>query len=101
MNISKKYVNSIKLFISTNEILTDTEYKLNDIEWFDNHAVIWLNRNFLLLNELNNGINFTRCNKAHLIIENTYIENNPIQLIAVNFQMLYNMSGMTSIRYCS
>jgi hypothetical protein len=99
MNISKKYINSIKLFIDTNDIADDIEYKLNDIEWFDNHAIIWLNRNFLLLNELNNGINFSRCNKAYLIIENTYLENNPIQLIAVNFQTLYHRTGMTGFHF--
>jgi hypothetical protein len=99
MNISKKYINSIKLFIDTIDIPDDIEYKLNDIEWFDNHAIIWLNRNFLLLNELNNGINFSRCNKAYLIIENTYSENNPIQLIAVNFQMLYHTIGMTGFQF--
>jgi hypothetical protein len=99
MNISKEYTSSIKLFIATNEILEDTEYKLNDIEWFDNHAIIWLNRKFLLLNELNNGINFSRCNKAHLIIENTYIVNNPIQLIAISYQVLNHMHGMSGLSY--
>lgn len=103
MNISKDYVKSIKLFIDSyeNENLNYNEYKLNDIEWFDNHVIIWINRNFLLLNELDNCINFSKCRDPYLIIENTYSKDTCIQIIAVSFQILNHCNGFAKLKYCS
>lgn len=106
LNISKEFVKSIKLFIiyylSDHTIITnDSEYKLNDIEWFDNHAIIWFNRNFLLVNELNNSINFSCCARPHLIIENTYSDNHKIEIIAFSFEEILYRYGMTGTRYSS
>lgn len=101
MNIEKKYVTSIKLFvnyyINSNDFVTSNhhEYKLNDIQWFDNHVIIWFNRDFLLLNELNNNLNFSQCSNPYLLIENTYTKTNPIEILALNFEAQIHTSGMT------
>ena len=98
MNISKKYVKSIKLFINTN-VSDYFEYKLDDIEWFDNHAIIWFNRKFLLVDELNTNLNFSCCIRPYLIIENTYYDDHKIEIIALNFNGMYNFNGMSSLIY--
>ena len=98
MNISKEYVTSIKLFINTN-VNDYFEYKLNDIEWFDNHAIIWFNRKFLLVDELNTNLNFSCCIRPYLIIENTYYDDHKIEIIALNFNVMNNFNGMSSLIY--
>lgn len=102
LNISKKFVKSIKLFMSNHTIISnDSEYKLNDIEWFNNHAIIWFNRKFLLVNELNNSINFSCYTRPNLIIENTYTDNHKIEIVALNFEEIIYRDGMTGTRYSS
>jgi len=98
INISKKYVKSIKLFINTN-VSDYFEYELNDIEWFDNYAIIWFNRKFLLVDELNTNLNFSCCIRPYLIIENTYYDNHKIEIIALNFNVMRNFNGMSSLIY--
>jgi hypothetical protein len=104
MNVSKEFVKSIKLFINTyisyNNYGPDYEYKLNDIEWFNNHVIIWFNRNFLLLNELNTNINFSCCARPYIIIENTY-HDHKIEIVALRFEEIRNLNGMTGTRYSS
>jgi hypothetical protein len=106
MNISSKFIKSIKLFvnnyISQNnyDIGPDYEYELNDIEWFDNHAIIWFNRDFLLLNKLNNNLNFSCCGNPYFIIENTYSDNHKIEIVALSFEEMRQMNGMTGLTYC-
>jgi hypothetical protein len=108
MNISKEYVQSIKIFLnhykefySITEKTADYEYKDFTIEWFDNHAIIWINKEFLLFDKLNENINFSVCADPYLIIENTYENQQPVELIAINFNAQLHQDGMTGTVFCS
>ena len=83
MNISKEKVKYIKLFLSNTEYNGFKEYP-SDIEWVGNNAIFWINRLFLLKNELHNNINFDRF-YSHLIIDNEYYETQNIEIVALNF----------------
>lgn len=102
MNVSKERVNSMKLFLDnyTNTRTVATyEYPLNDIEWHDNHAIVWFNRQFLTLEMLNTHVNFSCCHNPYMTIENTYSDQHPIEIVAVSFDMLRHGGGMTGLRY--
>jgi hypothetical protein len=104
MNVSKERVSSIKLFLdnhtNTRPIVT-YEYPLNDIEWHENHAIVWFNRHFLTLEMLNTHVNFSCCHTPYLTMENTYsdLKPNPIEIVAVSFDMLRHGGGLTGMRY--
>jgi hypothetical protein len=100
MNISKEKVESIKLLLMhyRNEIYI--EYKLNDIEWFDNYAIIWFNRKFLDIKELNNNtINCSMFNRIQLIIENSYVIEQDIDIVAVNVNSIINLRGLSDRKF--
>ena len=129
MNVSKEQVTSIKLFLdnytnsfelrsselggfppqaelaSVNTPNTRTiatyEYPLNDIEWHDHHAIVWFNRQFLTLESLNTHVNISCCHSPYVTMENTYsdLNPNPMNIIAVSFDMMRIGDGMTGLRY--
>lgn len=115
MNVSKEYVTSIRLYVdncinpSTLPCEVDLsdfdrqlklyEYPLHDIEWHDNHAIVWFNRQFLTQETLHTNINFSCCTHIHLMMENTYAETHEIEIVAVSFDMMYHGEGMTGLRY--
>jgi hypothetical protein len=76
------------------------EYKLNDIEWFDNYAIIWFNRKFLDIKELNNNtINCSMFNRIQLIIENSYVIEQDIDIVAVNVNSIINLRGLSDRKF--
>ena len=104
MNISQSCVKSRRLFLDN---YTNTqphvhyEYPLHDIDWFDNHAIIWLNRTFLMFDELNKNVNFSCIVRGgYLEVENTYSEPQSIDIVAVSFDMIYNRNGMAGLLIC-
>jgi hypothetical protein len=102
MNISKDRVSTIKLFSDRNIYTgskTTYEHQLNDIEWFDTYVIVWFNRKFLILEELNTNFNFSPCENAHFMIDNSYSDLHAIEIIAVSFDMMYQGEGMTGLRY--
>jgi hypothetical protein len=100
MNISKEKVESIKLLLKPNRNEIYIEYKLNDIEWFDNYAIIWFNRNFLDIKELNNNtINCSMFHRIQLIIENSYVIEQDINIVAVNVNSIINLRGLSGRKF--
>ena len=106
MNVSKERVSSIKLFLdnhTTTRPIVTYEYPLNDeyCEWHDNHVIVWFNRQFLTLEMLNTHVNFSCCHTPYLTMENTYsdLKPNPIEIVAVSFDMLRHGGGLTGMRY--
>lgn len=104
MNVSKERVKSMKLFLDNHtntRIIATYECPFNDIEWHDNHAIVWFNRQFLTLEMLNTHVNFSCCHTPYMTIENTYsdLKPNPIEIVAVSFDMLRHGGGMTGLRY--
>jgi hypothetical protein len=100
MNISRENVNSIKLNLNSHLNGMQIEYELNDIEWFSNHVIIWFNRNFLLVNQSDNNINFTCCD-AFLVIENKYTEEQNIDITSISYNSMYHGHGLMSPKYYS
>jgi hypothetical protein len=94
MNISKEFVKSIKLIISSIQ-----EYEFNDIEWIDNNAIIWINRHFLVVEEMDKNINFSRQCDAHLIIDNVYQKSQDIEIISINFNTIHYCDGDNSAQH--
>ena len=102
MNVSKEYVTSIKLVLDRYNIWENNvfyEYMLDDMEWFDNHVILWFNRKFKVFSEMNKNVNFSFSHKSHLIIENTYTEPHGIEIVAVNFDLFSYGCGMSGMRY--
>ena len=105
-NISKDYIKSIKIFLRDTESALYAnnnaweEFQLNDIEWFNNHAIIWFNRNFLSLNEFNNSINFSR-HDGYVMIDNSYIDARYIEVCSIRFEVLIHMNGMCGAKFSS
>jgi hypothetical protein len=100
MNISKEYITSIKLLWDHYSIPgVYHEYLLDDMEWFDNHVILWFNRNFKVFSEMNKNFNFSCSPRPNLIIENTYTEPREIEIVAVNFDLFSYGSGVSGMRY--
>lgn len=99
MNISKEYVQSIKLFLSYYDGIDEFEYTDFTIEWFDNHAIVWLNKDFLTFEKLNKNINFSVCATPYLLIENTYQTLQQVELLAVSFNTHLHDSGLTGLKF--
>ena len=102
MNVSREYVQSIKLFINFLYDSSKQYYEFTDIqiEWFDNHAIIWINKDFLIPEKINEKVvNFSRCDNPYLIIENTYENTQQVELLAVSSNILRHISGMAGLRF--
>lgn len=105
MNISREYVKSIKLFLNnyidyTGNTQTDYyEYTEFTVEWFSNHAIIWLNKDFLMFEKLNENINFSVCANPYLLIENTYPNLQIIELLGIHFNAHLHIRGLTGLKY--
>jgi hypothetical protein len=105
MNISREYVKSIKLFLNyyidyTGNTQTDYyEYTKFTVEWFSNYAIIWLNKDFLMFEKLNENINFSVCANPYLLIENTYPNLQIIELLGIHFNTHLHIRGLTGLKY--
>jgi hypothetical protein len=97
MNVSKQNVKSMTLTL-TSESTMEKNYELDDIEWFDNYAIVWFNRNFLKLEELNNSINFSHC-LGRLTIYNSYLEIRDIEIRALSFESIQHKRGFTQFLF--
>ena len=103
-NISKARILSMRLFLYSSpgvryeEPIYGDEYPLNDVEWFDNHVIIWFNRDFLQLDKMNKCINFMTTSRSHLVIENTYTkeENHAICHVCMGLQVMKHSWGNKS-----
>lgn len=104
MNVSREYVQSIKLYINFSFDTSNQYYEYTDIqiEWFDNHAIIWINKDFLIPEKINEKVvNFSRCDRPYLQIENTYENMQQVELLSVSSNILRHNRGMAGLSFGS
>jgi len=102
-NISRDKVKSIRLLQRLR--ITDTEeneieFKLDDIEWLGNIAIVWFNRNLTSLANVGTAFKFSRDTESFFVIENTYDKMRYVKTVGVHLQGARYYTGIRGSSGC-